>query len=283
MWICCSIAQGAGAKTALVRETVVDGGSIYLSDLLPKSAPQHVRLVAQEILVGQSPRPGSIRVLTGDGLARVLDDQKDLLDELGLPEQIIVRRSGRLVTREEVTQAIQASLRHNEDFSKLVIAPDSVRFAAAVLVSTANADLKVTRIEVDQPLHQLDFWLVSGADPAILPFLVTARPESPSNVLPGFDDDASGQGTGNGGSSSHWSSALFKSHPARASERPATIVEAGKTAQLHLISGKTTEMFLAAVALERGALGQRIRVRLESTGRVLEAQVVGMGQLEAEY
>jgi hypothetical protein len=242
-----------------------------------------VRLAAQEILVGQSPRPGSIRVLTSEGLERVLDDQANLLHELELPEQIIVRRSGRMVTREEVTQAIQASLRNNEDFSKLTISPDSVRFAAAVLVSTATPDLRVTRIEVDQPLHQLNFWLVSGADPAILPFLVTARPQDISNGLAVFGDDASALQTGTGSTSGRWSNALFNSHPARAAERPATIVEAGKTAQLHLISGKTAEMFLAAIALERGSLGQRIRVRLESTGRVLEAQVVGMGQLEAEY
>jgi hypothetical protein len=266
-----------------VRETVVDGGSIYLSDLLPNSAPSRVRLAAQEILVGQSPRPGSIRVLTSEGLERVLDDQQSLSNELQVPEQIIVRRSGRLVTREEVTQAIQSSLRHNEDFSKVVISPDNVRFAAAVLVSTANADLRVTRIEMDQPLHQLNFWLVSGADPAILPFLVSARPQDVSNGLPGFDNDASTDATAAGSTSGRWSSALFRSHPPRATERPATIVEAGKTAQLHLISGKTSEMFLAAIALERGSLGQRIRVRLESTGRVLEAQVVGMGQLEAEY
>jgi hypothetical protein len=267
-----------------VRETVVDGGSIYLSDLLPKSAPPRVRLAAQEILVGQSPRPGSIRVLTSEGLARVLDDQEGLLSTLEVPWQIIVRRSGRLVTREEVTQAIQNSLRHNEDFSKLVISPDSVRFAAAVLVSTADANLKVTRIEVDPPLHQLNFWLVSAADPAILPFLVTARPQDVLNSLAGFGgDDTSAQETGAGGASNRWSSALFKSHPMRAAERPVTIVEVGKPAQLHLISGKTTEMFLPAIALERGSLGQHIRVRLESTGRVLEAQVVGTGQLEAEY
>jgi len=283
MWIGGGVAQGAGAKTALVRETVVDGGSIYLSDLLPKSAPSRVRLAAQEIMVGQSPRPGSIRVLTSEGVARLLDDQHDLLKELEVPEQIIVRRSGRLVTRDEVMQAIQAGLRHNDDLSTIVISPDSVRFAAAVLVSSANADLRVSRIEVDEPLHQLNFWLVSGTDSAILPFLVTARPQGNSNDSAGYEDDPSARQSGTGGKSSRLSGALFKQHPSRLTGQPVTIVEAGKTAQLHLISGKSTEMFLAAIALERGALGQHIRVRLESTGRVLEAQVVGTGQLEAEF
>src|SRR5271165_2509206 len=101
MWIGRSAAQAGGAKTVLLRETVVDGGSIYLSDLLPKSAPSRVRLAAQEILIGQSPRPGSIRVLTSQNLARVLEEQESLQGELEIPEQIIVRRSGRLVSREE--------------------------------------------------------------------------------------------------------------------------------------------------------------------------------------
>jgi hypothetical protein len=283
MWIGSGLAHGAGTKTALVRETVVDGGSIYLSDLLPKSAPSRVRLAAQEILVGQSPRPGSIRVLTGEGVSRVLDDQEALLAELDVPAQMIVRRSGRLVTRDEVTEAIQSSLRHNEDLSSIVISPESIRFAAAVLVSTADADLRVSRIEVDEPLHQLNFWLVSRADAAILPFLVTARPQPDPSESSGSEEYSSALQMGASGKSGRRSSDLFKQHSTRTSERAATIVEAGKTAQLHLISGKTTEMFLAAIALERGALGQHIRVRLETTGRVLEAQVVGAGQLEAEF
>lgn len=283
MWIGSGAAQAGGAKTSLLRETVVDGGSIYLSDLLPKSAPSRVRLAAQEIVVGQSPRPGSIRVLTNQNLARVLDEQENLLGQLEIPEQMIVRRSGRLVTREEVTEAIQAGLQHNPDFNHLVISPESVRFAAAVLVSTENVDLRVSRIDVDEPLHQLNFWLVSGTDPTILPFLVTARPEAASGEITGIDRGPSEQVSIPGQPSRRMDDARFQLHPAHIAQRPVMIVEPGKTAQLHLISGKTTEMFLAAIALERGALGQRIRVRLETTGRVLEARVIGAGKLEAEF
>ncbi len=282
MWIGSGVTQGAGGRTALVRETVVEGGSIYLSDLLPKSAPSFVRLEAQEILVGQSPLPGSMRVLTSDGMARLLEDEHDLRKELEWPEQILVRRSGRLVSREEVIRAIRAGLRQNEDLGSLIISPDSVRFAAAVLVSNANADLRVSRIEVDEPLHQLNFWLVSGTDPAILPFLVTARPQGDSTGSTVSGDNSSAQLPGSG-QLGRLRSALFKQRATRVTDRPVAMVEAGKTAQLHLVSGKTTEMFLPAVALERGALGQQIRVRLESTGRILEAQVVGAGQLEAEF
>jgi flagella basal body P-ring formation protein FlgA len=42
-------------------------------------------------------------------------------------------------------------------------------------------------------------------------------------------------------------------------------------------------MFLNATALERGAIGQRVRVKIQPTGRVLDARVVGHGQLEAEF
>ena len=283
MWTCSGVAQAASARISLLRETVVDKGSIYLSDLLPKSAPSTVLLLAREIVVGQSPRPGSIRVLTSDAVSRILGDDEELLDEIQVPERIVVRRAGRLITKEEVTKAIQATLLHNKEFSKLTVTTANVRFAAAVLVSAENADLQVTRIEVDHALQQLNFWLVSGADPAILPFLVMVRPQGASSVLAGLEEDPSAQDSGAENKPGSLESIFFRRHFSHANQKAVVIVEPGKTAQLHLISGKTTEMFLPATALERGSLGQQIRVRLETSGRVMEAQVVGPGRLEAQF
>jgi hypothetical protein len=216
-------------------------------------------------------------------VSRILGDDAGLLDEIQVPERILVRRAGRLITKEEVTKAIQSTLLHNEEFSKLTVTTANVRFAAAVLVSAENADLQVTRIEVDHTLQQLNFWLVSGADTGILPFLVMVRPQGASSILAGLEDDASAQESGTENKPGSLESVLFRRHLAHAKQRSVAIVEPGKTAQLHLISGKTTEMFLPATALERGSLGQQIRVRLEASGRVMEAQVVGPGRLEAEF
>jgi hypothetical protein len=61
------------------------------------------------------------------------------------------------------------------------------------------------------------------------------------------------------------------------------LVEPGKIARLRLISGTSTQLSLDVTALEPGTFGQQIRVRLRPTGKILEAQVTGWRQVEANY
>ena len=304
--MCSGVVHAAAPKTALLREAVVHGGSIFLSDLLPTSAPPGVRVPAQEILVGQSPQPGSVRVLSIDTLVRLLDDQ-NMLNEVDVPEQIVVRRSGHLITNQEVTEAIRATLSRNRMFSTVQIMPEDVRFSAAVLVSTANADLRVTRIELDRTLHQMKFWLVSRADPAILPFMVIARPSGGTaelaKMLGGPAIQAAAVDVKLQSNAPKTESNIADLKPdqklglkpdltldlkrdlnhERPAQSAAAFVDVGKIANLHLVSGTGSQMFLTATALERGALGQSIRVKIRTTGKILDAHVVGRGQLEAEY
>ena len=291
LWMCGGVAEAARIKIPLIREAVVRGGSIYLSDLLPDSSPSEIRIVARGILVGQSPQPGSIRVLSNEAMVRLLDGEK-MLNDLDVPEQILVRRSGRPITREEVTDAIRTTLRRNEMFAFVDIVPEAVRFPADVLVSTASADLRVTRVEMDRSLHLMKFWLISGEDPAILPFLAMARPTGGTSELarmlglpPIHEPGTAAKSQSNPTMLMRgpMESGLSDSHTARQPERVATYVEAGKIARLHLVSGTGTQIFLSVTPLERGAIGQRIRVKIQTTGKILDAEVVGRGQLEAEY
>jgi len=286
--MCGASANAARIKIPLIREAVVRGGSIYLADLLPESAPPQVRVQAQNILVGQSPQPGSIRVLSSNAVVSLLSDEHLLMD-VDIPDQILVRRSGRLLTKEEVTKAIHTTLRRNEMFNTVEVTPDSVRFSSSILVSEVNSDLRVTRVEMDRTLHVMKFWLVSGTDTALLPFMVMARPTVGTNELADMLGlpPISGSGAGIKASSNFVSFNPTRMEngatSTRPAQRPVIFVEAGKIAYLHLISGDRTEMFLTATPLERGALGQHIRAKIQNTGRILEAQVVGRGQLEAQY
>jgi hypothetical protein len=291
MWMCGEVAQAARIKIPLIREAVVRGGSIYLSDLLPDTSPSEIRILARGILVGQSPQPGSTRVLSNDAMVRLLGDE-NLLNEVDVPDRILVRRSGRPITREEVMDAVRTTLRRNEMFTSVEIAPEALRFPADILVPTANADLRVTRVEMDRTLHLMKFWLVSGADPAILPFMVMARPRGGTSELakmlglppihePGTA--AMSQSDPEMQMRVAMENRLSGLHPERQSVRYATDVEAGRIARLHLVSRTGTQIFLTVTALERGAIGQRIRVKIQTTGEILEAQVVGREQLEAAY
>jgi hypothetical protein len=189
-------------------------------------------------------------------------------------------------------EAIRNTLRRNEMFAIADIAPEAVHFPADVLVSTANADLRVMRVEMDRTLHLMKFWLVSGADPAILPFMAMARPTGGDSELakmlglpPIHEPLTAARSQSNAAADTRAPLGNGRSDaPAtKLPERTVTYVEAGKIARLHLVSATGTEIFLTVTALDRGSIGQRVRVKIRTTGRILDAQVVGRGQLEAEY
>jgi hypothetical protein len=274
----------AVAKTHLLRDAVVRGPSIFLSDLLPESSPVGVRALSQDILVGRSPQPGSLRVFSGDEIARVLSDGK-LLNQVDAPEQIVVRRSGHIVTREEVAAAIRRTLGSNETFKNVQIPTEDIRFAAQVTTSAQDADLHVTRIELDRTLHEMKFWLVSRAEPALLPFMAVSDAGCAACDSAETAQSATGQatqrtvlsiGTAEGGE--HGRPDLDS---AGAGNGASAFVEAGKLARLHLVSGSEMQLYLSVISLERGIFGQTVRVRIQSTGKVLLAHVVGRNQLEA--
>jgi hypothetical protein len=297
--MCGGALRAARIKIPLIREAVVRGGSIYLSDLLPDSTPSEIRDTARGIVVGQSPQPGSIRVLSGDALVRILGEE-NMLNDVDVPEQILVRRSGRAITRQEVTDAVRTTLRRNEMFAGADVSPESVHFPMHVSVSTANAELRVTRVEMDRSIHMMKFWLISGADPAILPFMVLVRPAGGSSELAamlGLPSDRNSETV-----ASVQTSAAARRARSRLEDRaddkasgpsnlpsgepavrPVMCVEAGKLARLHLVSTTGTQIYLTVTALDRGARGQFVRVKIQTTGKILEARVVDRGQLEAEY
>jgi hypothetical protein len=180
--LCGSVAGASDAKTTLMRDAAVNGKSIYLSDLLPESSPAALRVSAQEILVGKSPQPGSMRVLSSGEIVRLLNSG-NLLSRVTVPEQIVVHRTGHLVTREEVAEAIRKTLSRNPDVSSIQIAPEEIRLSARVTTLAENPALRVTRMELDRSLREMKFWLVSEAEPSLLPFIATTQ----SKLQSGFE------------------------------------------------------------------------------------------------
>lgn len=287
-------AQAADSKVPLLREVVVRGGSVYLADLLPERTPSSMRILAQRIPISRAPQPGSIRVLSRDAvLRRLVNDE--VLGEVEVPPQIVIHRSGRQITRQEVAAAIQATLRHNKFLSNQLIAPEDISFMAPVMLSVDDTELQVTRMELDPALRQIKFLLVSRADHSILPFVAMARSRVDLAQLDEAQDNAAGRAgrTGEDRRSVETMSPAggIETLPAglpvvrfdRLARQRLTLVEAGKTARLRLISGPSTQLSLDVTPLEPGAFGQQIRVRLRPTGRILEAQVIGWRQVEANF
>jgi hypothetical protein len=301
----CFFACAAGARATvpvvtLLGEIRVVGESIYLSDLLPTQASPDLRAAAAKILIGAAPPPGSSMTLTGERIEALLPGQSSW-PEMTIPAQVIIHRSGRLVTRNEVVAAIRAALRYSDVPGGTELAPENVHFSASVMVSAVDAKLEVRRMDFDAGLNQARFLLASAADPRALPFLVTAQLRSePLKDTSGIATDqilVTGQpAVGARIASVEPVSArtvpgrrlalaggrlsLVHSRPVQSGE--ILLIEPGKPASLHVSSG-TMQMFLEVVPLEPGALHETVRVRIPGNGRILRGQVIAPGRLEAQF
>jgi hypothetical protein len=288
-----------GIKMELPGEVEVGGQSIFLSDLLPSKAPAGIRQQAQAVLIGASPQPGSIRVLDRSVVASLIGTE--MAGQLDIPQQIVVRRATRHITREEVVAAIRTALGRN-GFSDPGLQPDDLRVFPSTMISSGNARLEVRRMDFDDSLNEARFVM---AERGSLPFLVTADLQnglpvraSDSDVPPGnkptLDEvrpkAASAGSTATPQRSRPEDSAMVHSarfvtssdFPGDAQGNSAPLVQPGKIARLLVTSGEM-QMLLDVNPLERGALNQIVRVKLPGTGKVLQARVTGERRLEAIF
>jgi len=288
-----------GVAVTLPGEVEVRGQSIFLSDLLPPKVPAGVRVQAQGVLIGAAPQPGSTRILERNTVANLLGSE--MARELDIPQQIVVRRAGRRITREEVVAAIQTALSRN-GFSDPNLQPDDLRVFPSLMVSSADTHLEVRRMDFDDELKEARFVLAQRGS---LPFLVTAELQrglpvrvGEEDVPPGnkptlddvrFKSPVAGRSTtpqqsrpedsALGRSSQHGSPVDFVSD---AQPSSVALVQPGRVATL-LVSSGEMQMLLDVNPLERGALHQVVRVKLPETGKILQAKVTGERRLEAIF
>jgi len=288
------------SRVSLLPEVEVRGNSIFLSDLLPRDVSAPIRNSARSILIGVAPQPGSARILDGGKLADLVGSARGA-SEIDIPRQIVVRRAGRTITREEVVAAIRAALKHG-GLPDGDLQPEDLRVFPTVMVSSDEVPLEVRRIDFDETLDQAKFLL---SERGALPFLVTAQFRDASLIYAAIPDAAppGSIATGNESASANPAFGPSTSNSGKTAAAPEddrmrrlisgarvnatrvqgpTLVQAGKAATLFLNSG-TMQMLLDVTAIDRGSLHQVIRVRVPGTGKVLHAQVTGDRRLEAAF
>lgn len=274
-----TFAAGAGAAPpawGLLAEARVAGESIYLSDLLPAEATPGMREAAGKIRLGAAPPPGGTLTLAGERIAGLLPEAAR--QQMVIPPHVLVHRSSRPVTREEVVAAIQAALRRNGLPGRAALDPEDVHFSPAITVAATDAKLEVRRIDYDAALQQDRFLLASAADPRVLPFLVLA--ERPSATR-----DEPSAGGSERRDARDLETALRAARPANNSAISVggmALVEPKKIAKLHVVSG-SMQMFLQVLPLEKGALDETVRVKVAGSGQILRGRVIAPGQLEAQF
>ncbi len=269
---------GSAARAAriprieLLREIHVAGTSVLLSDLLPEGASDPLRKRASEITLGAAPEPGNTRTLEQGALEARIGASSGVLSGIVVPARVVVSREARPIELSEVFDAICRSLQRNGDSEWTRLRPEDILLQSQVLVSPGDAGLRVLRADMDAGLGRARFLLWPSNDPKVLPFIVTARLEQGPAIHPARSGPWIGGSTG---------VAAPAAAPAKRA-RPEILVSTGQRATLVLHSD-VLRMIADVMPLERGALGQRIRVRLLDTGKIFSAQVDGRAHLDLKF
>jgi hypothetical protein len=227
-----------------------------------------------------------------------------------VPERIMVRRAGRRMSCAEITQVLGHALRSGvadpgaigsevtgtELSDRGVPAlgnflPQELDCTSALRVPY-GAPLKLTKQFWDPALHNWEYSLRCVHPSDCVPFLIRARgtvaqdPKTVSRVVRQTDSRRpTSRNAAHGPAvplllrSSH---SLQKSQPGLAATvvNQSLLVRPGETVTLTWEEAGI-RLVLPVTCLDRGGLGQEVRARIKTGGRVLRAEVVGEGKLRA--
>jgi hypothetical protein len=259
-------------RIELLREVTVSGAAVALSDLLPASAGDSLRAQAGEISLGAAPQPGNTRVIGRGGILNEMAGKRDLFEAIEIPERVTVSRDARPIALEEVFAAIQRALAQVNAPAAKNLSPENILLESQILVKAGDAGLQVLRSDFDSGMKRVRFLLWPSRDPTVLPFYVTA-------VLPEYSGSAVITDIKRSAISLNDRGAART--PAR-SPKPEILVSPNASATL-LLTSATLNMIVDVTPLERGTLGQKVRVRVADTGKVFRAEVDGRAHLEMKF
>jgi hypothetical protein len=250
-----ALATAAVSQPVYLRETAtVQASRIMLSDLFPAEAPLALRRQGAEVTLGASPNLGTTRVFVFGEIEHALADKPELLRQLALPERVLVRRDGFPLDRDSLGTATRQFLKQRG----WQVPDAALDWDREIVTRKANPALIVTRARCDlsRKSAQLSMRCVDrGACPD---FLVRVENTSCSG--------------------NDWPQLPPSPTAPPSSASSANQMKEGSRAWL-IIDGGGIRFGLAVVCLERGLIGQTIRVLSPSNHRVFLAEIVGAGML----
>ncbi|HEY2545817.1 MAG TPA: flagella basal body P-ring formation protein FlgA [Candidatus Acidoferrum sp.] len=262
--------QAGTLRIALLASTEVQSDTILLAHLLPVTAARAIRDAAGSVTLGPAPQAGATRQFTRETLTAAIASSGLSPADFVIPAAVTVRRGSRLLSREEIYAAIQSSLAKNPMPGLASLQIRDIALESDVRVPPGDAGLLVTQAIFDQFIGRARFRLWAKSAPGVLPFFVTVK-------LPATLPD----------SSSARKILTVAAHPSNSigsstalDTSSEVLVAADRPARLHLHSSNM-DMLLQVRPLQRGHLGEVIRVRLQVTGRTLQARVTAPGLLDA--
>jgi flagellar basal body P-ring formation chaperone FlgA len=268
----CAAAQ-ACAAVAVEASVEAGPGELTLAGLLARGACAQWREAAAQVRLGAVPRAGSVRVLDGREIRRMLERLEGAGLSLGkiggaaIPERIVVKRRGVMKSCAEIARFVAGSVGDVQN------APSQWRVdldCAGARGIPEAAPLELAKSGWSAARERWEFALHCARPRDCVPFMVWGR--EPKTAV-GSAESRSGamrQGSASG-------SAWRVGDGASGAER---LVKAGETVTLTWDQAGI-RVILPVTCLDAGGLGQVVRVRLKNAARILRAEVVGEGTLRA--
>ena len=212
-------------------------------------------------------------LISPPGIARPADAPlRPSLPSPARREEMIPRRPVRAVTRQEIFQAIQNHFAQKGIVPRDGLKPMDLKIQSALPVFEPDMGLQVKQIDYDPLRRELVFKMWASRQPRYLPFAVTSR-RDPQGLGLASLLGRQGQGTASANPPTD------KGNHTASSKLP-ILARPGSAAVL-VMQGPSMRITMAVVPLQSGTKGQRILVRDPITWRVMAAQVVGEGLLQA--
>jgi hypothetical protein len=264
-------AETACPQAEVEASVEVHSGELTLADLLAPGACAQLREFAARVNLGFAPLMGGVRVLDGGAIARLI---KGIASGLALPprfwekipDRIVVRRTGARKSCAEISRLLL------ESFSQTGI-PQASLFdfdCASAQSIPEDTVLDLAKTRWNPALRRWEFVLRCTGDEHCVPFLVWAREESihAAELAGSYSDGAL------------FSLASAETALAAANSGGELLVKPGQTATLRW-NGSGVLIVLPVTCLDGGGAGQTVRVRFKNTERIVRAEVLRDGTLQA--
>lgn len=188
---------------------------------------------------------------------------------------MIPHSAARPVSRNEIFRAIQSDLTRRGFSGERALRPEDLRIQSSVPSMEEDMGLAVKSIGYDPLRRETVFEMWASHAPNYLPFKVTARIDPQSLGLASV-------AAGKPGESPEKPRAAGGKDTTAPAPRPPVLARPGTPATLVLL-GQNIHITTSVEPLQSGIKGQRILVRDLTTARVMSAEVVGDGLLQAIF
>jgi hypothetical protein len=239
--------------------------TVQLADFLPRDASAALRRQAQSISLGRAPLAGSLRVLSGAQVERSLQEHPLLMEQVIIPERIVVLRRAFPISAQDVLKAVDSYFRSRNAPG----VPDPLWLDWSGAESTAeHPPLEILSGNWNHLSERLELQMRCSDRKACGSFLVALKSTRP--IWPTWE--------------TIWRSNAPEPYQGttqmRARREPA-LAQVGRQAKL-ILEAPAMQLSLPVICLESGRVGEVIRAREVGGTRIFRAVVESNGRLRAD-